>query len=159
MFTESCTECAKLFSSGDRRKPRPIVWRSPAGQVKLCNSHNRERIRLIKYRNHTAYVARVYGISRDDQARLWAYQGECCGGCGRKPSHKPDTDHDHELAKEHEHPDDQACAICMRGFLCRYCNKYILGMGYTADQLESVAAYLRDPPYQRMRREQNGSSA
>lgn len=150
-----CTGC--LSTAEPPKTVRPIKWVSPGGRVKLCATCLKARSARMKALKRASYVKSNYGVPAVDQAALWAYQN-CRCPCGRKPKHAPDSDHDHELAKLHDHPDDEACSACFRGFTDRQCNQVVLGR-YTSAQLRALADYLDDPPYQRMlreRRERNG---
>lgn len=71
---------------------------------------------------------------------------------------EPDADHCHELAVTHDHPEEVACAECFRGFLCRGCNREIIGrltVGHKRSTEQVIAAlrgladFLEDPPAQR----------
>ena len=145
-----CVDCAKLPPDSRPPKPRPahLFGRK---RLRRCTTCERAVRRLAKVSRRVTHVSSKFGISREDQIALWAYQGERCV-CGRKPTRAPDADHDHKLAREHDHPDDQACPECFRMFACRSCNTYLIGR-YTSAQLRAVADAIDDPPYQRMRRE------
>jgi hypothetical protein len=57
------------------------------------------------------------------------------------------VDHDHKLAKLHDHPEEKGCPECIRGLLCRNCNRNILGRLHDdPEALERGAFYLRNPP-------------
>lgn len=126
-------------------KPRPT---DGAPRKPRCPTDKRAERKRAKAAAHVTYVTRRYGISEKFQAQLWVFQGRACP-CGRQPTRFPDTDHDHRLAREHDHPEDQACEECMRGLCCRACNTYVLGR-YSAEQLRALARYLDDPPAQRL---------
>jgi hypothetical protein len=62
----------------------------------------------------------------------------------------------------HDHPEEVACPECFRGFLCRGCNRDVIGVlsrggrRSTAEvitSLRNLADYLEDPPMRRMLRE------
>lgn len=152
MKPHRCTDCRKADA---RTPPRPIVWTSPSGRIERCRTHRRAQILLDKWKAYTAYVARKFRISREDQEALWRYQGERCGACGKKPTRFPDSEHDRRLARQHDHLVEEGCPECFRGLCCRGCNREVLDR-YTPAQLRAIADYLEDPPYQRMRRERDG---
>jgi hypothetical protein len=115
----------------------------------MCATHRRAHRAAARAAAHDTYRARMYGLTGEEARALWVFQGSACP-CGRQPSRRPDTDHDHRLAREHDHDVDQACPGCLRGLCCRACNTYVLGR-YSAAQLRALADYLDHPPYQRMR--------
>lgn len=148
-----CTAC--LSAPTQPPQPRPIAWVSDGGRIKLCATHLRARRVAEKASRRTAEVTKKYGISYEDQVALWDYQGQRCP-CGRKPRQAPDSDHDHNKAREQcSHALNHACPECFRGFADRQCNQVVLAR-YTSTQLRALADYLDDPPYQRLRRERNG---
>jgi hypothetical protein len=155
-----CVDCAALFYKPADLVPgeealygpefRPVKPRPTDGAPRKprCATHKRAEKKRAKAAAHATYVTRTYGISKEFQAALWAFQGNACP-CGRQPTRFPDTDHDHRLAREHDHPEDQACEECMRGLCCRACNTYVLGR-YSPAQLRALARYLESPPAQEL---------
>jgi hypothetical protein len=155
MAEHSCTSC--LSAAQLPKTVRPIKWVSPGGRVKLCATCLKARQARVKALRRASLVKNNYGVPVEDQAALWEYQNFRCP-CGRKPTRNPDADHDHKLAEQHDHPDDESCSECFRGFTDRQCNQVVLGR-YNSAQLRALADYLDDPPYPRMlreRRERNG---
>lgn len=90
-----------------------------------------------------------------------------CGGCGASKQRTRlnfDADHIHELARLHDHPDEVACLACLAGYLCRTCNRDLIGhvaqrgarggvvrtREETAEIFERIAHYLRHPPAARV---------
>lgn len=131
-------------------KPRPIDTRSTPRRPR-CTTHWRAADKARKAAQSAARSRKRSGLDDDTRAALWTIQGRRCP-CGRQPSRGvPDADHDHQLARLHEHAEDVACSDCMRGFLCRQCNRELVGR-YSAEQLRSVLAYLEDPPMRRLER-------
>lgn len=138
-----CVDCSALPPDDRPTRPRPAVRGGP--KSRRCETHWRAWRNARKATSHTTYVTRTYNISAEEQAALWAFQGERCP-CGRKPTRMPDTDHDHSCCKG-----ATSCGKCVRGLACRACNLEVLGR-YNADQLRSLASYLDDPPMARLRR-------
>lgn len=138
-----CVDCYIASPRPHRVRPTDAAPRRPR-----CATHLRAERKRAKAAAHATYVTRTYGISKEFQAALWEFQGKACP-CGRQPTRFPDTDHDHRLAREHDHPVNQACEECMRGLCCRACNTYVLGR-YSPTQLRALARYLEDPPAQRL---------
>jgi hypothetical protein len=125
-------------------EPRPIDKRSPAGNPH-CVSHWREVLEERRRANSAGYRRRTHGISDDVAALVLAEQGGGCA-CGRPFARKytPRTDHSHQVAREVcDHPENVACPRCYRGALHDACN---VAIGrFSADQLEALAAYIRQP--------------
>lgn len=138
-----CVDCAALPVDDRPLKPRPAIHGGP--RSRRCATHWRAHRKAQRLRAATTRVTRVYGLSSVEQAELWAFQGERCP-CGRKPTRRPDTDHDHACC-----PGPSSCGRCVRGMCCRACNHQVLGR-YSAAQLRALADYLDDPPMARLRR-------
>jgi hypothetical protein len=140
----ACVDCARLDPDDQPRAPRPAPHGGP--RSRRCTTHWRAHERAEKARRRMTYVERVFGITPDELDELWTFQGEACV-CGRQPSRSPDIDHDHACC-----PGRTSCGQCVRGALCRQCNREVIGR-YTAAQLRALADYLDDPPMARMRRQ------
>lgn len=99
------------------------------------------------------------GIDEETRQLVLELQGGACP-CGRTGRRALSAEHDHELAREHDHPEDVACELCFLGFLCDHCNRDIIG--YLTGALRSraavlpalrrIVAFLEDPPMRRLRR-------
>jgi hypothetical protein len=137
-----CVACAALPVDDRPPRPRPAVHGGP--RSRRCATHWREHLAALRARRHVTYVTKTYSLSAEEQAALWAFQGERCP-CGRKPTRRPDTDHDHSCCSG-----PTSCGRCVRGLCCRACNKDVLGR-YSAAQLRALADYLDNPPMQRLR--------
>jgi hypothetical protein len=113
------------------------------------------------------------GLDEETRRAVRALQGDRCP-CGAPlvPASgkrlEPDADHCHELAVEHGHPEEVACEECFRGFLCRHCNREVVGFftrgGRRRDAeviaaLRSLADYLEDWPMRRYLRSRTDVSA
>jgi hypothetical protein len=140
----ACVTCRALPVDQQPKKPRLAPYGGP--RSKRCKTHELERKRAKKIGSHTAYVTRIYGLTRQEQTELWEYQGRKCP-CGRQPTRMPDTDHDHRCC-----PGPTSCGKCVRMLACRSCNTYLMGR-YTSAQLRAVADAMDDPPMMKMRRE------
>jgi len=171
-----CVDCAKLPSFDDAlsmgmpdgllvhfrpKVPRKIDPRSLETHKTQprCTTHWRAWRNAQRAKGAAARSRKRSGLDEETRQELLAFQGGVCAGCGRPGTSKTrkvlSADHDHELAKEHDHPEKVACELCMRGFLCHQDNRDILGLlmarpGATTEwaisTLENLAAYLRDPP-------------
>lgn len=80
-----------------------------------------------------------FNVSADDWDLIFAAQGDGCAGCGKL------RDHDRRLSVDHDHrccPAGGSCGKCVRGLLCRDCNR---GIGCFLDdpaRLRRMADYL-----------------
>lgn len=180
-----CVDCAKLPSkltvksgetyvglviTGDLRPvtPRKIDPRSLETHraSPRCTTHWRAWRNGARAKAASARGRKRAGVDDEVRQEVKDLQGGQCP-CGRPllPSSgrrlEPDADHDHELAVGHDHPDDLACPDCFRGFLCRHCNREVIGFFSwggkrgTAEviaALRSLADYLEDPPMRRYSR-------
>lgn len=143
-----CVDCIK--------DPPKTVRKIVSGKTKRswrCTTHTREKKAREKEARRFAHVARQFGLSPDQYVKLYEYQGGTCAiprcratGASRALA----VEHDHDLAKLHDHPDDKACEECVRGLVCYNHNYYLLGM--FAGDLQDGLDYLADPPFQKMRR-------
>lgn len=100
-----------------------------------------------------AHVARQFGLTPEQYIALLEYQNYLCAGC-RVANGKTKAlavDHDHHLARLHDHPEDKACVDCVRGLLCSQCNHIVIAR-YSIEQLRWCIEYKTEPPFVRMRR-------
>jgi hypothetical protein len=80
-------------------------------------------------KQYAARILRIYGLGRDDFARMWERQKGCCAIC-RDPLERPFVDHCHRTGKTRE-------------LLCTRCNS---GIGLFKDcpqRLSRAIAYLQ----------------
>lgn len=82
---------------------------------------------------HRSRVRRTYGLTPEGYARLLAYQGGVCAGCGAKRSYRLNVDHDHKTG-------------LVRGLLCRRCNKVLRDVRDSVGILIALRWYLDYPP-------------
>lgn len=85
--------------------------------------------------------SRKYGLTLDQYVQLLGSQGNACAACGEsfeghveRYGRQPDIDHDHSCCDN----GDKACGSCVRGILCRTCNR----LAVDAKRLRMVAEYL-----------------
>lgn len=79
-----------------------------------------------------SYLRRTYGITEDQYNFLLEKQGGGCAICGKTKEQEGKhlaVDHDHHTLK-------------IRGILCSYDNKYVVGRHRDANLLRRVADYL-----------------
>jgi hypothetical protein len=173
-----CCDCAKRppLPDGvailDKREFRPRALRKidprslkthktqPRCQQDWLAWRNGQRAKIVAARSR-----KRSGLTEEKRQELLAFQGGGCAGCGRPGGSRGrkalSADHDHDLARDHDHPENVACEDCMRGFLCSQDNRDIIGLlmarpGATTEwaisTLENLAAYLRDPPMRQLQR-------
>jgi hypothetical protein len=169
LAVHDCIDCRNLplrpFDEADvdpqveyRPKAPRIIDPRSTPRRRRCTTHYRSANKAKRVGAAAKRSRRRSGLDEDERRALWLYQGERCP-CGRgiKTRLMPDADHDHELAKLHDHPENVACRDCMRGFLCRHCNRDIIGwlvkaLGSpeaAAAGLHALGDYLLDPPMRR----------
>jgi len=94
-------------------------------------------------KSHRTRVAAVYGIVLGFYDALLRYQLGRCAICRRATGLK------RRLAVDHDHaccPTLPACGECVRGLLCKPCNR-MLGHGRDDPEFfDRAADYLRNPP-------------
>ena len=141
-MTRRCKDC--LSSGVTTRRPAP----HPGPR---CATHHKALRSVLSTNKHAGHIARTYGITAQEYADLLAFQDGRCYRCHRKPWRKRlAVDHDHALAKLHDHPEDQGCKKCIRGLLCSRCNK---DLGWIRDDpaaMDRGGDYLRNPPARRL---------
>ncbi len=139
----------KIDPRSTPRRPRCAThWRAADAARRQAASDKRSRTRS--------------GVDEPTRQLVLAEQSHACAGCARRPGGKRlnlDADHDHDLAATHDHPAATACRDCLRGYLCRSCNRDIVGMlrgrmgsdDEVATVLRNLVGYLTDPPARRLR--------
>lgn len=117
-----------------------------------------EERRKRRERSEKAFAARLkanFGITPETYWELYRYQGGRCYHCriATGATRRLAVDHDHNKGCGHD--PKKGCPECNRGLLCHDCNQFL---GYRAhdrtDAYERAIEYLKDPPFQRMRREE-----
>lgn len=92
--------------------------------------------------SHGQRIFETYGITADEYAALLAAQGGVCAICKGKRSYNLDVDHCHKLERA-----GTPVRECVRGLLCRQCNRRILRSARDdVTVLLNAVAYLQQPP-------------
>lgn len=143
-MTHRCVDCRALPEDERPPRPRPIVGGGPRSA--RCDTHWREVQARRRAAQRTTRVTRIFKLSADEYAALLTFQGGRCV-CGRGSRRALTVDHDHRCCAGRE-----SCGRCVRGLLCDACNREVIGR-YGAEQLDALAAYLRDPTMARLRRQ------
>lgn len=84
------------------------------------------------YCHRSNHLKRVYGISVAQYNELLEKQKHCCAVCG-----KHEDEEKKNLAVDHNHITGE-----IRGLLCNYCNRRIVGRHRDGDLLRRVADYI-----------------
>jgi hypothetical protein len=120
--TEPCKKCGKTD-------------RAPSGGCRPCKAARDEfNYNLQRHRENK------YGVTEEEQLRVWALQNGCCGGCGDRFDEvnvKSRLDHSH-------------ITLEFKGFLCHACN-VSEGLMRTIERLKGLIRYLENPPALRQR--------
>jgi hypothetical protein len=92
---------------------------------------------------HTKRVGETFGLAPGEYDQLLAHQGGRCYICHRKPvSKRLAVDHDHSCCSG-----PTSCGKCVRGLLCRNCNRDVLGhLKDDPEALRRAIAYLQSWP-------------
>jgi hypothetical protein len=82
------------------------------------------------------HIKRTYGISQDEYNEMLEAQDHKCFICQRH-----EDEFETKLAVDHDHK-----SLRVRGLLCNFCNRRILGRISDPDLLRRAAEYLELPP-------------
>lgn len=105
------------------RRANPIRTRLQRLRERNPESAEKRRIRALK---------KLYGITVKQYEMMMCLQGGVCAICGKPPKKK-------RLSVDHDHVTE-----AVRGLLCFFCNRRILGRGREKAEIhERAAAYLR----------------
>ncbi len=127
-MTEARRPCSRC-----NRNRAPKFYRSARGRICLPCQRGRTQIASRDVR-----LTENYGITHADYLVQLAHQGGVCAGCGGTRKTNLDCDHDHKKEKAGLPPRE-----CLRGLLCRSCNKLLAMARDSPERLECLAAYLR----------------
>lgn len=111
-----------------------------------CSTHHRAVVKARKLAAHGKRTESIYGITAEQYWGIYEFQGGRCALCrlATGKARRLAVDHDHELAKTHDHPIDQGCPLCVRGLLCKRCNRF--GVPLVLEVIIRTLEYLVDPP-------------
>ena len=100
---------------------------------------SRDPVLRAKY-DRQYHLCVTYGLTPAEYEMQLEHQGRVCAICGRAPGRVSlNVDHDHKTGQ-------------LRGLLCFFCNRYVIGIGRVdADRHRRAAAYLDNPPWMEMR--------
>lgn len=100
-------------------------------QKKYCSGE------CSKLEGRRAHIWKCFRLTLEEYDAILAEQGFGCGICGRAPKNGK------SLAVDHDHGSG-----FVRGLLCFFCNKRVLG-SRNAEIFIKTAAYVTDPPARR----------
>lgn len=140
-----CIDCLALPLTARPPRPRPTDGRPRAPR---CYTHGLEEIRRVKAANQARNWRNTFGLTADDYAKLYEFQGGKCAIC------RVATGEARALAVDHDHsccPGPSSCGNCTRGLLCKGCNFVLLGRYGNEALLRAVAYIGGDNPATRLR--------
>lgn len=139
MKTPTCVDC--LAEGVTAYRPITSGTRKPR-----CATHTRATKKQAQLNAHGRTVERGYGITQEQYWAIYAAQGGRCALCqiATGKAKRLAVEHDHDLAKNHDHPVDQGCPECIRGLACGRCNRY--GVPLNRASILRALNYLHDPP-------------
>jgi hypothetical protein len=140
--------CKDCLADGVKTR-RPVVANVPGPR---CATHARSWKRRNSERAHARHIESNFELTAEQYRTIYELQNGRCGGCAvaTGKARRLAVDHDHELAKTHDHPVDRGCRLCIRGLLCKRCNRY--GIPLTLDAIIRALHYLSDPPARKVLR-------
>lgn len=109
-----------------------------------CATHHRARRKRTRDYSHQAHVEETYNITYEQYWAIYEAQGGRCYICRRANGtrRKLSVDHDHSCC-----PGSKSCGKCVRGLLCRSCNRNVLGhLRDDPAALQRAIDYLNNPP-------------
>jgi len=98
-------------------------------------------IDAVSIRPPSVATLRKYGWSAEDWLRQWEDQDRVCPIC-KQPKTNLVIDHYHYDNYKKLSPKVRASFV--RGIVCNWCNRRIVGRGATIERLENAAQYLRN---------------
>lgn len=110
-----------------------------------CYTHHRAVLAERRARARAAHVERTYSITEEQYQAILAAQGGTCYICRRARGtgrRRLAVDHDHSCC-----PGPVSCGRCVRGLLCKPCNRDVLGhLRDDPEALQRAIQYLENPP-------------
>lgn len=149
----TCDECRYLpVRRGGRRWCAPCYadMKRPKRTCVNCDGvfaadqmNGRRCYGCVSKANHAKRVELVYSITPDDYKRILVFQRGVCAICQRFPrSKRLSVDHDHSCCSG-----PVSCGQCVRGLLCKACNRDCLGhLRDSTQALQRAIDYLNDWP-------------
>lgn len=138
-------KCIDCLRDGVVGRKRPAPHPGPR-----CFTHHHAIKRTRSMVRKAAHVENNFGITEGEYQQLLRYQGGVCYICRMKPGKKRlAVDHDHSCKLGHD--PKKGCRYCVRGLLCRNCNRNILGrLHESVEALLRAVDYIQNPPAKRV---------
>jgi hypothetical protein len=154
-----CKDCRAEIAVRPGQKS-PVKLRPAPHPGPRCATHHRVEALRRKKAAQARRRESVYGLTNVDHDALLVLQGGACAICqkARGVRRALAVDHDHELARQHDHDEDKGCRECVRGLLCKRCNRLLGEFRDDPETFERAAAYLRYPPMADVRASRTGSA-
>jgi hypothetical protein len=108
-----------------------------------CATCHREHRAAARAAAKDAHVLRFYRLTAEEYAALYEAQGGRCAICqrARGTTRRLAVDHDHKCCAG-----PVTCGKCVRGLLCKSCNRMLGHFRDDPEAFERAAQYLRRPP-------------
>lgn len=141
-------------------KPTYRSTNNKAVQKHRNSAEWRKKQRERSEKQHTYKLKRHYGLTPEDYWSTYSFQAGKCAICCRATGRtkRLAVDHDHKCPTGGHDP-KMGCPDCVRGLLCGPCNKLLGQLRDSPEALERAARYLREPPFQILRRRQQEQEA
>lgn len=143
-----CKDCldeiaVRAYGEKIPAKLRPAPYPGPR-----CATHHRVEQLRRKQATRAKRIETVYGLTAQQHAALLRFQGGACAICQRAKgtTRALAVDHDHSCCDG-----PTSCGKCVRGLLCRPCNRMLGHMRDNPEMAERAADYLRNWPTVRAR--------
>lgn len=153
MTDRTCKDCLAEWVA-ESRPPSKRTARAAPYPGPRCTTHWRAFRKRIRENAWAAHIHERYGITADFYRQVLAVQGGKCAICQRATgaARRLAVDHDHKQAVLDGHAEDHGCPNCVRGLLCKTCNRNVLGhLRDDPAAFQRAIDYLRSWPTARAR--------
>jgi hypothetical protein len=149
MVTHVCVDCRADQLADPDGKPRAVRPTNIAQHPRAprCATHARALRTSQRARQRDGAAIRRYGVTPEDRDAYVATYGSGCVVCG------------HVTGRKGRHHDHDHHSGAFRGMLCSHCNRYIGLIADSPGVADCLAAYLRDPPAQRVLKARDWSAS
>ncbi len=126
-----CGVCGKTLRSDNGHDLCAACWKGSAGEMEEQFEYTRS--------DHARdlYYQRNYGITLEEYNAILEYQGYRCAVCKRHVSELSSS-----LCVDHDHKHKR-----VRGLICHYCNRKVVGWHSDAVLLQAAVDYILNPPF------------
>jgi hypothetical protein len=125
-----------------------------------CATHHRAELQRRRLAAAEKRRQSIYGLSPTEHAALLAIQGGACAICqkARGVRRALAVDHDHNQARLDGHAEEQGCKKCVRGLLCKRCNRTLGDYRDDPEVFRRAASYLENWPFRSIAPAPNASA-